>query len=150
MATPTTPPPFFIAPALQSTEFLPAGTPGVNGNLLPAGFQRNPGPYKYASGTRFIFLPTPNVVPGSLLTIYADRVMSANGQPYNSPPPTISFVPVTVTSPNSATMFTLPYQNNVNGTEGFVLDPAYEVWAEISIAGTAYAVTRPFYGFWNP
>ncbi|MCU0075332.1 hypothetical protein N8H71_27385 [Pseudomonas koreensis] len=150
MATPTTPPPFFIAQSFQSTEFLPAGTPGVNGNLLTAAFQRNPGPYKKASGTRFIFPPTPNVVPGSLLTIYADRVMLPNGQPYNPPPPTITFPPVTITSPNSATMFSLPYQNNVTGTDGFGNDPGYEIWGEISIGGTVYAVTRSFYGFWLP
>ncbi|MGE1174518.1 hypothetical protein [Pseudomonas sp. BW7P1] len=150
MATPTTPPPFFIAPALQSPDFLAAGTPGANGNILPAGFQRNPGPYKKASGTRFIFPPTPNVVPGSLLTIYADLVMAPNGQPYSPSPPTIIFAPVTITSPNSATVFSLPYRDNNTQTEGFGNDPGYEIWAEISLANVVYAVTRSFYGFWFP
>ncbi|NYH09423.1 hypothetical protein GGI52_002466 [Pseudomonas moraviensis] len=150
MATPTTPPPFFIAPALQSNEFFPAGTPGVNGNLLPPGFQRNPGPYKRASGTRFTLLANTNVVPGSLLTIYADWVMSNNGQPFNPPPPTTIFPPVTINSPNSTTTFTLPYRDNVKGTDGFVHDPGYEIWGELSIGGTIYALTRSFYGFWLP
>lgn len=147
MATPTIPPFFFITQPLTSNAFLPAGTLGVN--PLPAGFQRNPGPYNRFAGTRFFFMPNQNILPGSMLTPYADIVGWPNGQSA-SPSPLLSFNPVLITSSTSPTTFNLPYRNTVANQDGFYNDPCYEIWGAISFGGIAYAITASFFGCWLP
>lgn len=120
MTTPT----IVQLPPYTSPDFMPPGTPGLNGNLLPANIDRYLPPFNASQGVRCIFPADPNVIPGSTLIPDAQRVMYLNGQTVGNQP-ILYFSPVPISSNTQPTLFNLPFRNNKTGIQGVAADNIY-------------------------